>query len=273
MMSESKRPLAGKVTIVTGSTRGIGRAIAQRLGREGAAVVVTYATNVDLAREVVQAIQQAGSEALALQMDLREIATIRHLFARTLNHFGKVDILVNNASGLATLKPTAKLTQAEYDSMFDLTRGVYFALQEAARHIADNGRIVSLSTAMTATGSPTSGAYVGSKAAIEQFSIALARELGWRGVTVNVVSPGVTVVNGNTHHQIASGRPLDASSLPQDEQEKRRLYQERMEQIRAATPLGRLGTPEDIANVVSLLVSAEAGWLTGQNIRAAGGIV
>ncbi|AFY54415.1 dehydrogenase of unknown specificity, short-chain alcohol dehydrogenase like protein [Rivularia sp. PCC 7116] len=241
--------LAGKVAIVTGSSRGIGRAIAQRLGKDGANVVVTYHSSQNKAQEVVEEIKAEGSEAIALQVDVKEINSVGNLFKQTLEHFGKLDILVNNAAGKNIFKPTAQMTEEEYNSMFDITRGVYFALQEAAKHLADNGRIVSISTSGTVMAIPGGGAYSGCKSAIEQFSACLAKELGERGITVNTVSPGVT----------------DTDGLVLDE--------EQVNQLIAQTPLNRLGKPEDVANAVATLVSDDAHWITGQSIRANGGIV
>ncbi|MBI4784081.1 MAG: SDR family oxidoreductase [Oscillatoriophycideae cyanobacterium NC_groundwater_1537_Pr4_S-0.65um_50_18] len=241
--------LQGKTAIVTGSSRGIGRAIAERLGRDGASVVVTYHGNQAKAEEVVSAIKASGSEAIALQVDVRNLEDIRQLFQKTISHFGKVDILVNNAAGKNIFKPTADMTEDEYNSMFDITRGVYFALQEAAHHLADGGRIVSTSTSGTVMAIPAGGAYSGCKAAIEQFSACLAKELGVRGITVNTVSPGVTETDGLV------------------------LDQAQVDQLIAQTPLGRLGQPTDVADAVSMLVSDDARWITGQHIRANGGIV
>jgi 3-oxoacyl-[acyl-carrier protein] reductase len=241
--------LQGKVAIVTGSSRGIGRAIAERLGRDGANVVVTFAGNRDKAEEVVETIEATGSKAIALQVDMRKLEEVRTLFEKTIDHFGKVDILVNNAAGKNIFKPTAQMTEDEYNNMFDITRGVYFALQQAAHHLADNGRIISISTSGTAMAIPAGGAYAGCKAAIEHFSAALAKELGDRGITVNTISPGVTQTDGLV------------------------LAQEQVNQMIAQTPLGRLGQPEDLADAVALLVSDDAHWITGQSIRANGGIV
>ncbi|MBW4567839.1 MAG: SDR family oxidoreductase [Tolypothrix carrinoi HA7290-LM1] len=241
--------LSGKVAIVTGSSRGIGRAIAERLGRDGANVVVTYAGNKDKAEEVVSAIKANQTDAIAIQVDMRKIEDVRNLFLHTLDYFGKLDILVNNAAGKNIFKPTAEMTEDEYNSMFDISRGVYFSLQQAAHHMADNGRIVNISSAGTSQSIATGGAYAGCKAAIEQFSMGLAKELGTRQITVNTVAPGVTDTDGLV------------------------LEQEQVNQMIAQTPLGRLGRPDDIASVVSLLVSDDAGWVTGQNIRATGGIV
>ena len=249
--------LQGKVAIVTGSSRGIGRAIAERLGRDGASVVVTYAGNRDKAEAVVQAIESTGSntgasllpKAIAIQVDVRKLEDVRALFEKATEQFGKVDILVNNAAGKNIFKSTAEMTEDEYNSMFDITRGVYFTLQQAAHHLADGGRIVSISTSGTAMAIPAGGAYSGCKAAIEHFSAALAKELGARGITVNTVSPGVTETDGLV------------------------LEPEQVNQMIAQTPLGRLGQPTDVADAVALLVSDDAHWITGQSIRANGGIV
>lgn len=242
-------PLQGKVAIVTGSSRGIGRGIAERLGRDGASVVVTYAGNQAKAEEVVGAIEAMGSKATAIQVDMRKLEEVRALFEQAIAGFGKVDILVNNAAGKNIFKPTLEMSEDDYNSMFDITRGVYFALQQAAQHLADGGRIVSISTSGTVMAIPAGGAYAGCKAAIEQFSAALAKELGVRGITVNTVSPGVTDTDGLV------------------------LEQAQVDQLIAQTPLGRLGQPADIAAAVAMLVSEDAGWVTGQHLRANGGIV
>lgn len=188
--------LQGKVAIVTGSSRGIGRAIAERLGQDRAKVIVTYVGSQAKAEDAVAAIKAAGSEAIALQLDVRNTGEIATLFQKAKDQFGKVDILVNNAAGKNIFKPTAEMTAEEYSSMFDITRGVYFTLQQAAHHLADGGRIVSISTGGTSQSISAGGAYAGSKAAIEQFSNCLAKELGSRGITVNTIAPGVTNTDG-----------------------------------------------------------------------------
>jgi 3-oxoacyl-[acyl-carrier protein] reductase len=272
----SHRSLAGKIAIVIGSSRGMGRAIAQRLGQEGATVIVTYLTNSVGAAEVVRTIQGNGSEAIAIQVDMREVASVRHLFEQVLARFKRIDILIINAFGKIILKPTKEMPQEDYDSMFAITRGVYFALQEAALHLAPGGRIISISTALTITSRPTAGAYIGCKAAIEQFSIALAKEVGWRGITVNTISPSVTGTDDDdAPHRIAPALPLRSSPSSEEvtEAKARSLRQQTIDRIVAQTPLGRLATPEDIASVVALLVSEDARWITGQNIRATGGLV
>jgi 3-oxoacyl-[acyl-carrier protein] reductase len=243
------RPLSGKVAIVTGSSRGIGRAIAERLGQDGAKIVVTYVGNQAKAEEVVSTIKVHGSDAVAIKVDMRQIAEVRNLFQKTLAQFGQIDILVNNAAGKNIFKPTAEMSEAEYNSMFDITRGVYFSLQEAAHQMANGGRIVNMSSSATAMAYPTGGAYAGCKAAIEQFSVCLAKELGAKGIVVNTVAPGLTATDGLV------------------------LDQAEVEQMVTQTPLGRLGQPDDIASAVAMLVSEDAHWVTGQNLRATGGMV
>jgi 3-oxoacyl-[acyl-carrier protein] reductase len=243
------KPLEKKTAIVTGASRGIGRAIAERLGRDGARVVLTYVSNEATAHEVVASIKSSGGEAQAVRADMKNLAEVRGMFDAAESRFGKVDILVNNAAGVNVFKPTEAMTIEDYDSMFLITRGVYFSLQEASKRLASNGRIVNISTAGTAMAMAGAGAYAGSKGAIEHFSMALAKELGPRGITVNTVRPGVTETDGLV---------LDAGSI---------------QHLVSQTPMGRLGKPADIAAAVALLVSDDAHWITGQNVAATGGIV
>ena len=242
-------PLSGRVAIVTGSARGIGRAVAERLGREGASVVVNYVRNADQAEEVVSAIESAGARALAVQADMSQIADIRRLFRETFDHFGRLDILVNNA-GLFQPHPIAEVTEDEFDAAFALNaKGAFFAFQEAARRMGDGGRIINISSCSTAMSLPGFAVYVGSKAAGEQFARALAKELGGRGITVNTVSPGFT----------------ETDMLPQDPEWRKMGAQ--------MSAFGRLGQPEDIADAVAFLVGEQGKWITGQNVQACGGVV
>lgn len=241
--------LAGKVAIVTGASRGIGRAIAERLAADGATVAITYVANADKAEEVVAAIAGAGGQACPIRADIGKAADVRRLFDETIAQFGRLDILVNNA-GNGLFKPFAAVTEEEFDAVFDVNaRGTFLMLREAATRIADGGRIVNISTAGTVTSAPGAGVYTASKAAVEQFTLALAKELGGRRVTVNTVSPGSTETEG---------------FIAPDELKAQWV---------AMTPLGRLGRPEDVAAVVAMVVSEDGHWLTGQNIRAAGGQV
>ena len=239
--------LAGKVALVTGSSRGIGRAIVERLGREGASVVVHCVHRTAQAEAVVAAIAAAGGQAIAVQADLRQRTDIHRLFQTLLQQFGRLDIVVNNA-GINLVKSVADASEEDYDTVFTLNaRGTFFVLQEAARHLADGGRIVNISSGATARALPGVALYCGSKAAVEQFTKALAHELAGRGITVNTVSPGSTETD---------------------------MLSVQVREARAQlSPFQRIGQPEDIADVVAFLVSDAARWLTGQNIRATGGSV
>lgn len=243
--------LTNKVAIVTGASRGIGRAIALRLAQAGATVVVDYTHNADKAEEVVSSITAMGGKAIAIQADMSKITDIRRLFQETMNRFGKLDILVNNA-GASLFKPLVETTEEEFDHQFALNaKGTFFALKEAARQISDQGRIVNISTGGTVNGGANFAAYVGSKSALEGFGMCLAKELGDRGITVNAVLPGVTETD------------MNLETMP----EKAR------QAMIAQTSLQRLGKPEDIADVVAFLVSDQARWITGRNIPVDGGLI
>ncbi len=247
-MSNSK--LEGKVALVTGSSRGIGRAIAERLSSDGAKVVVNYAGSADKASEVVAAIATNGGEAIAVQADVSKVADIQRLFDQTLERFGKLDILVNNA-GTILYKPIAQVTEEEFDKIFATNvKGTFFACQQAAQHLAEGGRIINFSSTTTALMLPTYGAYVATKGAVEQITRVLAKELGGRGITVNVVSPG----------------PTDTELFTTGKSE------EQMSRFAQMAALGRLGQVQDIADVVTFLASEDARWITGQNIRVNGGV-
>ncbi|TLY12547.1 MAG: glucose 1-dehydrogenase [Nitrospirae bacterium] len=241
--------LIEKVAIVTGASAGIGRAIAERLAQEGATVVVNYGKSADKAKQVVAGIEAKGGKAVAIQADMSKIADVRRVVRETVQRFGRLDILVNNA-GMFTFKPLVETTEQEFDQIFSLNaKGPYFAMQEVAKVIADGGRIVNISTDGTHIGFAGATAYLGSKGALEQFTKGLAHELASKGITVNTVSPGYT----------------DTAMMPADP-----TFRQIGEQ---ASPLKRLGTPKDIADVVAFVVSEEARWLTGQNIHAGGGVV
>lgn len=241
------KSLSGKVAIVTGASSGIGRAIAERLADEGAIVVVNYNRSEEKAKEVVTVIQAKGGKALATRADMGQVADARRLVVDTVRQFNRLDILVNNA-GKFMPKPLEQTTEEDFESVIALnTKGPYFAMQEAARVLKDGGRIVNISTCGTRLSFPGATAYLGSKAALEQFSKGLAQELAPKGVTVNTVSPGFTETGMMTDEYRQVGLQL--------------------------TPLKRLGNPNDIADVVAFIVSEEARWLTGQTIQAGGGIV
>jgi 3-oxoacyl-[acyl-carrier protein] reductase len=184
--------LEGKNALVTGASRGIGKAIAERLAGDGAAVVINYSRNEQLAQGVVNKILGKGGKAIAIQADISKSADVGRLFSEAEKAMGRLDIVVANA-GVHILKTFVENTEADYDYIFDInTKGVFFALQQAVRRVRDGGRIVVVSTGGTKMHFPNNSLYLGSKGAIEQFARSLAVELGPRNVTVNILSPGFT---------------------------------------------------------------------------------
>ncbi len=245
------KALTGKVAVVTGAARGIGRAIALRLAQDGAAVVVNYAGSVQQAQETVGLIEQGGGRAVAVQADVSKVGDVKRLFDTCFGAFDRLDILVNNA-GVMFTKPVVEVGEEEFDRLFAVNvKGAFFCCQEAAKRMGDGGRIVNLSSSTTALMLPGYAAYVATKGAVEQFSHVLAKELGPKQITVNVVSPG----------------PTDTELFGQgkSEEQKQRFAQ--------TAALGRLGQPQDIADVVAMLAGEDARWITGQNIRANGGLI
>jgi 3-oxoacyl-[acyl-carrier protein] reductase len=243
-------PLQGKTALVTGASRGIGRAIAMRLARDGAQIAINYAGDESSAQEALRLIRENGGNARSYRADVSNPETIRSVFDAVEKDFGKLDIFIANA-GRGVIKPVVELTEEDFDRVFSLnTRGTFFCLQEAARRLREGGRIVAISSAITRLGGFGTSLYAASKAAVEYFTSALAKELGSRAITVNAVLPGYTESGG-----------LD------------RVPAEFREQGRKASPLGRLGAPADIAGVVSFLVGPDGGWITGASILATGGAV
>ncbi len=238
--------IAGKVAIVIGGSRGIGRAMALRLAREGASVVVTYVQGKADADAVVETITRDGGRATAVQADLASVSSIKDLFGAAETVYGTVDILMINGA-TAVIKPAIEVTEEDYDRVFSInTRGVFFALREAAERLNDGGRIVVTSTGGTKMLFPGNSVYLGSKGAVEQFVRTFAQELAPRRITVNSLLPGFT----------------DTGLLP-----------DRDRAIAAdASPFGRIGQPEDVADAATFLASDDARWVTGQEVGAAGGV-
>ena len=244
---------AKQVAIVTGAARGIGAAIAQRLGRDGYAVVVNYAGSADEAAAVVNTICEAGGQAVAVKADVSNPADVRRLFDEAVAQYGGVDVLVNNAGimppGLPMLADTDDKT---FDALLAVNvKGSFNTMREAATRLRRGGRIVNFSTSVVGLAMPGYAVYAATKSAIETMTNILAKELRGKGITVNAVAPGPTAtalfLNGKTPEQI--------------------------ERLAKAAPLERLGQPDDIANSVALLVSPDAAWINGQVVRSNGGLV
>ncbi|MEU6428640.1 glucose 1-dehydrogenase [Microbispora sp. NPDC046973] len=243
--------LKGKTAVVTGGSRGIGRAIVERLARDGAAVVFNYARSNAAAAEVVRAVEEAGGSARGVRADLAEPRAVERLMAVADEEFGGLDILVNNAAMNFAPAPIAGTEDELFDRVMNVNvKSAFSAVRHAARHMRDDGRIVNISTMNTVRPAPGIAPYLMSKGALEQLTAAAARELGTRGITVNTVSPGATDTD-----LLRGANSADALRM-----------------IVAMTPLGRLGRPSDVADVVAFLAGPDGRWITGQNIRATGGV-
>jgi 3-oxoacyl-[acyl-carrier protein] reductase len=241
------------VAIVTGASRGIGAAIAQRLAADGIAVVVNYAGNALEANTLVQRIVERGGKAIAVQADVADPAAVRVLFDRAEAEFGAVDILINNAGIMPPALPTlADTTDEQFDRLFAVNvKGTFNTLREAARRLANGGRIVNFSSSVIGLALPGYAVYGATKSAVETMTHIMAKELRGKNITVNAVAPGPT----------ATALFLTGKN------------DETIERLSKAAPLERLGQPEDIANTVAFLVSPQGAWINGQTLRANGGIV
>ncbi|YBV93759.1 SDR family oxidoreductase (plasmid) [Phyllobacteriaceae bacterium JZ32] len=241
--------LKDKTAIITGAGKGIGAAIARRLADDGCAVVVNYARDEAAARQVVQDIEEAGGKATAVQADIGNPSGMSALFNAAEAASGPVDILVNNA-GMMRLSPLADATDADFDEHCAVNLGGTFrGMREGALRLRDGGRIISLSSSVVGFYQPGYGLYAATKAAVEAMTHVLAKELGPRGITVNAIAPG----------------PVETDFFMRGKSE------ELVANITRMIPLGRLGRPDDIADIVAFLAGAESGWINGQTIRANGG--
>jgi 3-oxoacyl-[acyl-carrier protein] reductase len=248
-MTTPAKDLAKKVAIITGGSGGIGRVVAKRLANDGFATAVHYAGNPAKAESVVGEINDAGGKAIAVQADVAKAADIENLFKRTLEAFGKVDVVVHSA-GIMPLLPIAGGSVETFDKVIATNlRGAFLVLGQAAQHVPAGGRIIAFSSSVIAKSFPTYGPYIASKAGVEGLVRVLANELRGRDVTVNAVAPGPIptelFLKGKTQAQI--------------------------EEFKKLPPLERLGQAEDIAGVVSFLAGPDGGWVNAQVLRANGG--
>ena len=244
------KTLDGKVALVTGGSRGIGAAIARRLAREGASVALTFANAPDKADEVVKAIAVNRGRGLAIRADSADAEAVQHAVAETVRAFGRLDVLVNNA-GIATVAPLDEFSLADFDRIVAVNvRAVFVAAQAAARHLGDGGRIVTIgSVNADRVPFPGGGVYAMTKAAVAGLTRGLARDLGPRGITVNVVQPG----------------PVDTDMNPETGPFA--------DSIKALLALDRYGRADEIAALVAYLVGPEAGYVTGATLNIDGGFV
>lgn len=249
----SQANFAGQVALIIGASRNMGRAFAEALAADGAAVAIHYhsAGSRAGAEEAAAAIQAGGGQAFAVQADVTKVAEVRRLFDAVEDRFGHVDILINTA-GMMVKKAITEVSEEEFDAIFALNaKAAFFALQEAGRRIRDNGRIVSVGTSLLAATTGHYGAYAGSKAPLEDFTRALAKEIGHRGVTVNVVAPG----------------PMDTEFFYAAETPEAVAY------LKRASINGELGQVADLVPLVKHLVSPENRWTTAQTLFINGGFV
>lgn len=238
-----------KVAIVTGASRGIGRSIAERLAKDGFSVVVNYAGNQAEAEAVVQQISTGEARATAIKANVGDKNDVQELFAKTLQTYGQVDVVVNNA-GIMPLSLISKGDVETFDKVIATNlRGTFLVFAEAAQHLKEGGRIIAFSSSVLAKSFPSYGPYIASKAGVEGLVPVLANELRGRNITVNAVAPGPTgtklFLDGKSEEQIA--------------------------QLTKLAPLERLGQPEDIANVVSFLAGPDGAWVNAQVLRVNGG--
>jgi 3-oxoacyl-[acyl-carrier protein] reductase len=240
-----------KVAIVTGASRGIGAAVAERLAGDGFTVVVNFSGDAKSAAAVVRKIEGEGGRALAVKADVSDSRAVHGLFDAAERTFGGVDVLVNNA-GIMKLARIADGDDALFDQQIAINlKGSFNTMREAAKRLRDGGRIVNFSTSVVGTKLETYGVYAATKAAIETMTAILSKEMRGRNITVNAVAPGPT----------ATGLFLDGKSP------------ELIERMAKMNPLERLATPEDIASVVAFLAGPDGGWINGQVLRANGGMV
>jgi 3-oxoacyl-[acyl-carrier protein] reductase len=240
-----------KVAIVTGASRGIGAAVAERLAKDGFTVVVNYAESATPAEALVRKIQEAGGQALAAKADVSDVAAVRRMFDAAETAFGGVDVLVNNA-GIMALANIGEADDAVFDRQIAINlKGTFNTLREAATRVRSGGRIINFSSSVVGLLQPGYGIYAATKAGVEALTSVMAKELRGRNITVNAIAPGPT------------GTDLFLKGKPQ----------ELVDRLAKMAPLERLGEPVDIADAVAFLASPDGRWINGQTLRANGGII
>ena len=249
----ASKKLTGKVGVVTGASKGIGAGIAKYLAREGASVVINYATSKEDAERVVDVIRKEGGKAIAIQGDVANKKDVERLFAETKKAFGRLDILVNNA-GVYEFAPLEETTEDQLQRQFSINVfGLIRATREALKYFGPDGAsVINIGSTITSVTPPATVIYAATKGAVETITHVLAKELGPRKIRVNSVNPGVTETEG-----------VHALGLLESDFNKQALAQ---------TPLGRIGQPDDIAPAVGFLASSDSAWITGEVLQVAGGL-
>jgi 3-oxoacyl-[acyl-carrier protein] reductase len=246
------KKLEGKVAVVTGASKGIGAEIARRLAAEGAAVVVNYATSRAGADKVVADITRQGGRAVAVKGDVSKAADAQGLIDAAVATYGRLDVLVNN-SGVYEFAPIEEVTEEHFHRQFNVNvLGLLLTTRAAVRHLKEGGSVINIGSAVTRITPPNSAVYTGTKGAVDAITGVLAKELGPRGVRVNAINPGMVETEGT----------VSAGFIGSDFEK---------ELVKQA-PLGRTGRVGDIATIAVFLASADSGWLTGEQLLAAGGI-
>ncbi|HZR32623.1 MAG TPA: glucose 1-dehydrogenase [Terriglobales bacterium] len=247
--------LTGKVVVVTGASKGIGAAIAAKLGSEGANVVVNYSTDKAGAEKVVKAVEANGGKAVAVQADVSKQDQVKKLFQETKKAYGTVDVLVNNA-GIYDLKPLEAIDEQHFRKHFDTNvLGLLLATQEAAAIIGDKGgSIINISSIVSKTPPAGASVYSATKGAVDVITRSLAQELGPRKIRVNTLAPGATDTEG-VRTMLSQNHNTDFQDY-----------------VVSRTPLGRMGTSEDIASAALFLASEDSGWITGEELLVGGGL-
>jgi 3-oxoacyl-[acyl-carrier protein] reductase len=238
------KTLTQKVILVTGASRGIGAAVAHQLAAAGAKVIINYAGGQEAAEQTVSIIREMGGDAIAFQADVSKASEVTAMFDAAIAHYGKIDVLVNNA-GIMITKLLKDTTDEDLTRQFDINvRGTFNTMREAATKLVDNSIIINFSSTTTRVMMPTYGTYVASKAAVEQLTRVFSKEVGSRGINVNSVSPGPT----NTE-LFTKGKP-----------------QEVIDRLASLSAFNRIGEPQDIAKIVVFLAGDDAKWISAQNI-------
>ncbi len=243
--------LTGKVAVVTGASKGIGAAIAKALAAEGAAVVVNYASSKAGADKVVDEIYKAGGKAVAVGGDVAKAAEAQGIVAAAIEHYGRLDILVNN-SGVYAFAPIENVTEEEFHRVFNINvLGLLLVTQAAVKHMGEGGSIINIGSVVSRITPPGSSVYSGTKGAVDAITGVLARELGPKKIRVNALNPGMVSTEGAQSAGFI-GTEMETGIIAQ-------------------TPLGRTGQPGDIASIAVFLASEDSAWLTGDQLLAGGG--